>query len=260
MIQKVGNTIIAKADANAKTVYIHRLSFNTQTKELEINSELRKVTAGIKEDETVAVVVKKWEDILDNALKQAGMDKDDVVTEIETPLDGRESTMRNGHTNLGDLIARAMTAAAVKPVDCSIFNSGSVRIDDQLVGKITQLDIMRILPFGGKIVEVGMKGRLLERILETGLQNKGNGGFLQWDKISYKEAGKQWFIDGKLLDVNQDYKVMMPKFLIEGKETNFGYLTAQNPDVQGLVESEEKDSGDLRNDIRKVLIAYLKKK
>ncbi len=259
MLFKEGNVIIAKADANAKTAYVHNLSFDTQTKSLEINSELRKINEQIKDDAEVALVVKKWEEIMDVAMKKAGLDKNDVVTEISTPLDGRESTMRNGHTNLGDLIAKAMSAAATKPVDCTVFNSGSVRIDDQLIGKITQLDIMRILPFGGKIVEVNLTGSLLDKILATGLQNKGNGGFLQWDKISYDENKKQWLINGKLLDINQEYRVMMPKFLIEGKETNFGYLTAQNPAVKGIVESDEKDVNDIRNDIRKVLIAYLKK-
>ncbi|MDR6560287.1 MULTISPECIES: bifunctional metallophosphatase/5'-nucleotidase [unclassified Arcicella] len=259
MLFKEGNVIIAKADANAKTAYVHNLSFDTQTKSLEINSELRKINEQIKDDAEVALVVKKWEEIMDVAMKKAGLDKNDVVADISTPLDGRESTMRNGHTNLGDLIAKAMSAAATKPVDCTVFNSGSVRIDDQLVGKITQLDIMRILPFGGKIVEVNLTGSLLAKILATGLQNKGNGGFLQWDKISYEENKKQWLINGKLLDINQEYRVMMPKFLIEGKETNFGYLTAQNPAIKGIVESDEKDVNDIRNDIRKVLIAYLKK-
>jgi 2',3'-cyclic-nucleotide 2'-phosphodiesterase (5'-nucleotidase family) len=168
--------------------------------------------------------------------------------------------MRNSHTNLGNLIAKAMTASASKPVDCTVFNSGSVRIDDQLSGKITQLDIMRVLPFGGKIVEVSLKGRLLERILETGLKNKGNGGFLQWDKITHDEAKNEWFVNGKLLDVNQDYYIAIPKYMMEGKETNFGYLTAQNSDVLQVIESDEKDLNDIRNDVRKVLIAYLKGK
>jgi 5'-nucleotidase / UDP-sugar diphosphatase len=61
-----------------------------------------------------------------------------------------------------------------------------------------------------------------------------------------------------LLDVNQDYYISIPKFMMEGKETNFGYLTAQNPDVLKVNEPDEKDLSDIRNDVRKVLIAYLK--
>lgn len=260
MIQKVGNVVIAKADANAKTAYIHNIIFNTETKNILINSDLRKINESIPMDSTVAVVVKKWDDIMDVALQKLGMNRNDAVAKLSEKLDGRETSMRNSHTNLGDLIAKSMTASASKPVDCSVFNSGSVRIDDQLSGQITQLDIMRVLPFGGKIVEVSLKGRLLERILETGLKNKGNGGFLQWDKITRDEAKNEWFINGKLLDINQDYYISIPKYMMEGKETNFGYLTAQNPDVLKMSESDEKDLNDIRNDIRKVLITYLKGK
>ena len=260
MIEKVGNVVIAKADANAKTAYVHNIIFDTETKNVLINSDLREISESIPMDSAVAVVVKKWDDIMDVALKKVGMDRNDVVAQLSEKLDGRENAMRNSHTNLGDIIAKSMTASASKSVDCAIFNSGSVRIDDQLSGRITQLDIMRILPFGGKIVEVSLKGRLLERILETGLKNKGNGGFLQWDKITHDEAKNEWFISGKLLDVNQDYYIAIPKFMMEGKETNFGYLTAQNPDVLKITESDEKDLNDVRNDVRKVLIAYLKGK
>lgn len=260
MIVQVGNTTVAKADANAKTAYIHTITFDTKTKIASVQSKLRKMDESIPQDSAVVIVVKKWDDIMDVSLKKAGMDRNDVVSQISQPLDGREVSMRNSHTNLGDLIAKSMTASASKPVDCSIFNSGSVRIDDQLSGRITQLDIMRVLPFGGKIVEVALKGRLLEKMLETGVKNKGNGGFLQWDKIRHDEAKNEWFINGKLLDVNQDYYIAIPKFMMEGKETNFGYLTSQNPDVQQVVESEEKDINDVRNDVRKVLIAYLKGK
>ena len=260
MIERVGTTTIAKADANAKTAYVHTIMFDTKTKIALVQSKLRKIDESIPQDSAVAVVVKKWDDIMDVALIKAGMDRNNVVSQISEPLDGRESSMRNIHTNLGDLIAKAMTASASKPVDCSVFNSGSVRIDDQLTGRITQLDIMRILPYGGKIVEVALKGRLLERILETGVKNKGNGGFLQWDKIRYDEAKNEWFINGKLLDINQDYYIAIPKFMMEGKETNFGFLNLQNPDVQKVVESDERDMNDVRNDVRKVLIAYLKGK
>lgn len=260
MIQKVGNVVIAKADANAKTAYVHNIIFNTETKNVLITSDLRKINESIPMDSAVEAVVKKWDDIMDVALQKMGMDRNDAVAQLSEKLDGRETSMRNSHTNLGDLIAKAMTASASKPVDCSIFNSGSVRIDDQLSGKITQLDIIRVLPFGGKIVEVSLKGRLLERILETGIKNKGNGGFLQWDKITHNEAKNEWFINGKLLDINQDYYISIPKFMMVGKETNFGYLILQNPDVLTINESDEKNLSDIRNDIRKVLINYLKGK
>jgi 5'-nucleotidase / UDP-sugar diphosphatase len=38
-------------------------------------------------------------------------------------------------------------------------NSGAVRIDDWVRGTVTQLDIIRILPFGGKIYELDITGQ-----------------------------------------------------------------------------------------------------
>lgn len=260
MIQKVGDVVIAKADANAKTVYVHNFSFDTKTKKVSLTSELRKIDDTIAEDASVATIVQKWEQILDAAIKKMGLDKNDVVATLDTPLDGRESSIRNFQTNLGTAIAKAMSKASSKPNDCAIFNGGSVRIDDQVGGKVTQLDIMRVLPFGGKIVEAEMKGRLLEQVLNTGLKNKGNGGYLQWDKITYDNAKNEWTINGKLLDVNQTYYVVLPKFLIEGKETNLGFLTDKNPDVLKIIEPDANDTNDVRSDVRKVLIAYLKTK
>ncbi|WP_176464362.1 bifunctional UDP-sugar hydrolase/5'-nucleotidase [Flectobacillus sp. BAB-3569] len=260
MIQKVGDVVIAKADANAKTVYVHNLSFDTKTKKVSLTSELRKIDDTIAEDASVATIVQKWEQILNAAIKKMGLDKNDVVATLDTPLDGRESSIRNFQTNLGTAIAKAMSKASSQPNDCAIFNGGSVRIDDQVGGKVTQLDIMRVLPFGGKIVEAEMKGRLLEQVLNTGLKNKGNGGYLQWDKITYNNAKNEWTINGKLLDVNQTYYVVLPKFLIEGKETNLGFLTDKNPDVLKIIEPDANDTNDVRSDVRKVLIAYLKTK
>jgi 2',3'-cyclic-nucleotide 2'-phosphodiesterase (5'-nucleotidase family) len=258
MIETIGKVTIAKADANAKTVYIHHISYDTKTKKVSVSSELKKVDNQIADEPTVAAVVKKWEEILDAGIKKMGLNKNDIVTETTVPLDGRESSIRNFQTNLGTAIAKGMSQVSSQPNDCAIFNGGSVRIDDQLLGKITQLDIMRVLPFGGKIVEVQMKGRLLEQVLITGLKNKGNGGYLQWDKITYNEAKNEWNINGKLLDINQEYYVVMPKFLIEGKETNLGFLTDKNPDVLKITEPDSNNQNDVRSDIRKVLIAYLK--
>jgi len=48
--------------------------------------------------------------------------------------------------------------------------------------------------------------------------------------------------------------------MMEGKETNLGFLTYQNPDVIKVTESDDKDTNDIRNDVRKILIAYMKKK
>ncbi len=258
MIQKIGNVTIAKADANAKSAYIHKIVFNNNTKEVKVSSELKKIDSQITDNQEVAAVVKKWEGIEDGAFKALGLNKNEVIADLKEPLDGHESTVRNVQGNMGAMIANSMISASTSGIDCAVFNGGSIRIDDIVSGEITQLDVLRILPFGGKVIEVKMRGRLLEKILETGLTNKGSGGYLQWQKIDYVEVKKEWKINGKLLDINQDYTVAMNDFLLTGKERNFGFLTKQNPDIQSVTDTFPE--ADVRNDIRKAVIAYLKKK
>lgn len=258
MIQKIGNVILAKADANAKTAYIHRIVFNKETKAIKVSSELKKINEQIADNNEVSVVVKKWENIQDGAFKALGLNKDEVIADLKEPLDGHESVVRNMQGNMGEMIANALLDASPKSIDCAFFNGGSIRIDDEVSGKITQLDVLRILPFGGKIVEIKMRGRLLEQILEAGLVNKGSGGYLQWQKIAYDETKKEWKINGKILDVNQDYRVATSDFLLTGKERNLGFFTKQNPDIQSVIDTFPEN--DVRNDIRKAVIAYLKKK
>ena len=50
---KIGNVIISKADANAKTAYIHRVSYDKKTKKTIVKSELKEINATIKSDEKV---------------------------------------------------------------------------------------------------------------------------------------------------------------------------------------------------------------
>ena len=258
MKEQIGNLVMAKADANAKSVYIHRITFNKGTGKIDVKSELKKIDNTIADEPMTAVVVKKWEDIQDGALKAIGLNKDEVISDLKEPLDGHETVVRNMQGNMGSMINKALLASSTNKFDCAFFNGGSIRIDDNVSGKLTQLDVLRILPFGGKLVEIKLRGRLLERVLQTGLENKGSGGYLQWEKITYDEAKKEWKIDGKLLDVNQEYNIITSDFLFSGKERNLGFFTKQNPDVISIVDTFPES--DIRNDIRKAVIAYFKKK
>lgn len=253
MIQQVGNVVIAKADANAKTVYIHRLVYNSKTKTVKVESELKEINDKIPDEPTTAAIVKKWEDIADQNYKKMGLNKNNVIYVAKEPLDGRESSIRNFQTNLGQIITKSM-ASAFSNIDCAVMNGGSVRIDDQLQGNVTELDILRVLPFGGKVLSVKMKGKLLERLLDAGTKNKGTGGYLQLDNITFD--GNQWLIKGKALDVNQEYTIATNDFLLSGKERGLDFLTPQNPDIVQIIQPNESDLG---YDIRKAVIAFMKK-
>lgn len=247
-------TPIFKADANVRSVYVLRLSYDTATRELEIADELVPVTDEIPEDPETAAVVEHWVDLAFDAFRADGFEPEAPVTTIPEALDGRESSVRNRPTNLTDLVAEAMLAAASvggRAAQAAVFNSGSIRIDDVLSpGPLTQYDVIRVLPFGGDVVLVEMKGSLLTKVLDQGLANQGTGGYLQ--KAGATQAvGGGWQIGGAAVDPEATYRVALTDFLLTGREANLGYLTKDNPDLK-VIETLE--------DIRKAVITELERR
>lgn len=265
-IHKVGNTVITKADANAKTVYVHTLRYDKRKGTCSVKSELRKVDASIVEEPNTAAVVAKWEKIKNEALVAAGINPNNVIAKLDKPLDCREAFVRTTQAPIGDKITEAMSLASKNKPDCAILNSGSIRVDDILTGTLTELDIVRILPFGGGIADVEMTGAMLRKTLEAGYNNKGNGGFLQRYHARRDNASGKWFVGDKELEDSKMYKVILPEFLLSGNEANMGFLKASvgadgkstNPDIPKIMKADPKDKADLRNDIRLAFIQYLK--
>lgn len=258
MYERQGETIIAKADANAKTVYIHHLLFNTKTRELKINSELKIIDSTITDDPKTWLVADKWVQRAYIGFRNRGFEPDEVVAVLKDTLDGLEQDIRFMQTNLGAVICDAMLLQAALNSEIAIFNSGSVRLDDKLRGEVTQYDIIRTLPFGGKIIETEMKGELLLKILNTGLLNKGSGGYLQYYGLNYNTASNSWGMGMHDLSPEQTYKVALSDYLLTGMEKNMDYLTRNNPGILKISEPLADNKSDLRNDIRLAVIKYLK--
>jgi 2',3'-cyclic-nucleotide 2'-phosphodiesterase (5'-nucleotidase family) len=256
-IHKVGDVTVAKADANAKTAYIHRLNFDKKTKKLTISSELRKIDSSLALDSLTNTVVQKWEQIGRKNFKDLGFDPDAFVFDAKTPLDGREQTIRSAPAPLLQLIAKAMLS--VSPTcEVAVLNSGSVRIDDVVQDAVTEYDVIRMLPFGGGIVEVEMKGSLLKKMMDIGTtKNVGLGGFLQYANME-KTAQNGWLINGKALDETRVYKVAMGDFLMTGGEANLDFLKEGNPDIISI-KNFANEKADIRRDVRLALIQYTKK-
>ncbi|MEK7251318.1 MAG: bifunctional metallophosphatase/5'-nucleotidase [Bacteroidota bacterium] len=258
MMFKVGEALISKADANARTAYIHRLRWSSSKKSLTITSELKAIDASIAEEPATAKIVNEWTTRAYAGFQEKGFNPEEVVATLKEPLDGRESSIRYRQTNLGSLIAKAMVAAA-KNAKIAVFNSGSIRLDDQLSGVATQYDIIRTMPFGGKIVEAEMKGSLLQKLLDAGASNVGKGGFLQYEGVVFDSTKKAWSVARKAVEPAAKYWVIVSDYLFSGKEQGVEFFKKDNPDVVSVNEPNASDTNDLRRDIRLAVIEYLKK-
>ncbi|MBD1847180.1 bifunctional metallophosphatase/5'-nucleotidase [Cyanobacteria bacterium FACHB-63] len=229
---------IFKADANARTVYVHTLRYDTTSRCLTIDSQLQPITAALPDDPKTAEVVQDWLQKGFQAFRESGFEPNQAVATTTESLDGLEESVRNRSTNLTDLIAKAMLRE-VGDAELSIFNGGSIRIDDRLPpGTISQYDIIRILPFGGKVLSVEIPGALLKRVLDQGRANRGSGGYLQTANVEYNDK-TGWQIQGKPLESDRTYKVAINDFLMSGKEQNLGFLSLQAPGVKLTAEKRD---------------------
>jgi 2',3'-cyclic-nucleotide 2'-phosphodiesterase (5'-nucleotidase family) len=264
---QVGRAVIAKADENAKTVYVHTIRYDKRTKTTTVKSELLKITGALPDEPATAAVIEKWERIKLESLASAGFEANRHVADLKAPLDCREELIRFRQAPAGKTITEAMTAVCKTKPDCILLNAGSIRCDKVLAGIITELDIVQMLPFGGAVLECDMRGSLLHKTLDTGIGNTGSAGYLQWGMIQHNEAQKSWLVNGLPLDDQKIYHVALPDFMLRGNEKHMGFLKASpsadgksttNPDVIAIAKPVPGDKADLRNDVRLAVIQFLR--
>lgn len=242
---------IAKADANAKTVFVHTIQYNLETKEICMHSKLVYVNDKTVSQPKTQKVVEKWQEILEKQLNEFIDNPSEIIYHAEEALDGTDEASRGKQTNLGEIITKAMAAAYNNKVDAAIVNGGSIRIDDKLQGDISSTDVFRILPFGGSIVNVDIEGALLEQSLNYAETKIDTGAYLQSYNLERKDG--QWYIAGKPLQTDNVYKVAMTDFLLTGYDIPF--LTSDSKGVLKIYEpSEDEPAADLRT----AIINYLK--
>ncbi len=249
---KVGKTVIAKADANAKSLYVHTIIYNPKTKYYNVQSQLVFVDENTSSNAKVERIVSKWNDLLDEKLKEVVDNPNEIIYNPQTPLDGTDSASRGLQTNLGEIITKAMAFSFDNKVDASLVNGGSIRVDDMLTGPITAKDVFRVLPFGGGVLKVDLKGSLLKEVLDYGKEKRGTGAYLQRDNISQANNG-DWLISGKSIIDRKTYTVAFSDFLLRGLDIPF--LTPENKDVVKVYTPKETETA---HDIRKAIVHYLK--
>ena len=251
MMVPIGNSFVAKADANAKTAYIHRISFDTKTKRAIVKSELKEINASIVEDKKVGAIVEKWQAILKKKIKEVIQAPDEIILNAKIPLDARDKPIRSVQTNMGTLITKSMSFAFDNEVDCALVNGGSIRIDDELEGNITAVDIFRVLPYGGAVLKVKLKGSLLIKVLDYGEKAAGTGAYLQ--RYNVTKSTKNWLVKTKPINPTKIYTVAFSDYLLKGFDIPF--LSDKNKDVLSI---SNPNPSDISYDIRNAVILYLK--
>jgi 5'-nucleotidase len=227
-------TPIVKADANVRTLAVVTLALPPRHRPPVVTSRLIVVDSTIRLSPRVSREVAHWTTLADSAWRAQGLDPKAVVTRLTEPLDGREAIVRTRQTRLGEVIADALKGE-VPGAEVGIVNGGSIRFDDVLApGPITVYDLIRVLPFGGKVVGTTMTGALLQKVVEQGEANIGSGGYLQLSGI--RREGDRWTVNGAPLDPERHYVVGASDFLLTGRETGLSWLAPGNPGLGPIRE------------------------
>lgn len=175
--------------------------------------------------------------------EQIGVVNDDI-TRAYTWADGAAvKDDRAEASSLGVLVADSMYQWANKNVaggaDLSIMNPGGLRNDIEGDGVLTYKDAQTVLPFTNNLAVVTLNGAQLKQVFEEQWQRDANGEvpsrpYLQLGispNVSYtsdssREEGDRITgitIDGNPLNMDAEYKVVMPTFLAGGGD-NFHTL------------------------------------
>jgi len=227
-------TPVRKADANARTVYVHRVT--RRDGQDRVDSTLVPITDALPDEPKTAAVAAEWTEKVFAGYRAQGLDPTASIGRAWTDLDGLESSVRSQSTALTEVIAESF---ATGECTVSVFNSGSIRIDDVIRqgSPITAYDVARILPFGGHVVSGDWTGALLQRVVDAGQENRGKGGWLQLHGASGDTGA--WAVGGAPLDPAATYRVCTTDFMLLGLEANLKFLTRE---VEGLSDPKDEAS------------------
>jgi 5'-nucleotidase len=199
---------VFRADANARTVYVHDLYYNTTSGDLQIQSRLQHINPGFEEDPVVAERVQYWVDAAFAGFASAGFNASEVIAKLTVPYNVLDLYVRANIAPIGQLVADAMLAyPSVQAVgaEFSLINSGAFRLDDTLdAGNVTQYDVLRLLPFANALQVWNLTTTDLIAALDAGYAADAinTGQFMQPSSNFRNKVGGYYAINGNPLFPN----------------------------------------------------------
>lgn len=175
-----GSAPIFKMTADARELGRIDLNISPSGELDSIDWKVIPVDSTIKEAPEIAAVYRKYANLLAELAKPIGR--------TSVKLDARSKENRTRETNVGNFITDAIRRATA--ADIGLMNGGSVRADTIIgPGRLTERDLLSILPFKNKLVKIEVTGATLRAALEHGVSriapNAEPGGFPQVSGVQY---------------------------------------------------------------------------
>jgi 5'-nucleotidase len=231
----VGRTFISKAGTDAR--FVARIDLNRRgPRAVERFYELVPITGAVREDPRTAEIIDSWE-------ARLGTEMARPIGRTSVALDGTNTRVRSGETNLGNLIADAMRAEVA--ADIAMVNSGGIRGDRVYpAGPLSRRTLLEIHPFGNIVCKLAVPGRVVLQALAFGASKlpAAAGQFLQVSGMTYRidltappeSRVRDVNVGGTPLDANKSYTIAVPDYLLQGGDgyTMFdGYAPLVPPDT-----------------------------
>jgi 5'-nucleotidase len=121
-------------------------------------------------------------------------------------FDGRSAVIRSQQTHLTRSLCHAMMEATNTTV--CVLNAGAIRLDDQLMGTITQYDILRCLPYATDIISLRVNGVTLVKALNRGLMNINTGMFISYAGVEYDPLAEKWFLQSDRQPIDNENLIL----------------------------------------------------
>ena len=175
-----GSAPIFKMTADARELGRIDLNISPAGELDSIDWKVISVDSATREAPEFAVVYRKYASLLTELAKPIGR--------TSVALDARSKENRTRETNVGNFITDAFRRATA--ADIGLMNGGSVRADTIIgPGRLTQRDLLSILPFKNKLVKIEVTGATLRAALEHGVSRVAPdaepGGFPQVSGVQY---------------------------------------------------------------------------
>lgn len=251
-----GHALITKADSNARSVW--RVYFGRSGGKFAVHPEKINVDESIPVD---AEYKTRIEDYYRAELKQRIPQLDEVIGTTNVCLDGREETVRNNESNLGDFVADQMRSAFPGvTIDAAILGGGTIRIDDRICNEIRVEHLMRTIGFPTPITYISISGQEIRKdALEHAVTSKNGGGqFLQVSGIRFefdrnKKDGERvsnvWIKKNdtwKALSETEKYTIALSEYILCGGGDGYSFkaragecagdhLKTAGPDLKHIV-------------------------
>jgi len=165
-----GRAAIVKGASNARTIWRIDISGDPARGVPDVTTTRIAVDDGIARDPAYSELADKWRDRLLDLMPYLPA----RLGTAAVPLDGREVTVRNEESNWGNFIVDQMRGAFGDPAaDLAFINSGTLRIDDFILGDITFEDIGRTFGFSSYLRHMTISGEDFRDLLEAGYRGTG---------------------------------------------------------------------------------------